>query len=83
MGLKLRGQMLHRQDHVSRSIVHRREPAFQGTANHGCDQLVHVGILCVLGHDQLAVAKDGNLVTDLENLIHLVGDVDQGHALLL
>ncbi len=54
-----------------------REAALQGAAHHGGDQLVHVGVLGGLCHDQIAVPQHGDLIADLKDLVHLVGDVDQ------
>ena len=83
VGRVLGGQVLDGQDGVAGGVVHRREPAFQRTADHGGDQLVHVGLFGGLGHDQVAVAQHRDLVADLEDLVHLVGNVDQRNALRL
>lgn len=64
--------MLDGQDRISGDIVHRREAAFQRTANHGGDQLAHVGVLTVLGHNQVAVTQNRNLVTNFKNFVHLM-----------
>ena len=66
------GQMLDGQDRIPGDIVHRREAAFQRTANHGGDQLAHVGVLTVLGHNQVAVTQNRNLVTNFKNFVHLM-----------
>ena len=79
----LGGEVLDGQNRVARRVVHRREAAFQGAAHHGGDQLVHVGVLGVLCHDQIAVPQNGDLIADFKDLIHLVGDVDQGDTLRL
>ena len=83
MGGILGGQVLHGQNGVARSVVHGGEAAFQRAAHHGGDQLVHVGLLGGLGHDQVAVPEHGDLITDLKDLIHLVGDIDECDPLLL
>ena len=57
------------------------DTALQRTAHHGGDQLVHVGVLGALGHDQIAVPQDRDLITDLKNLIHLMGDIDERDTL--
>ena len=82
MGGKLGGQVLHRQNGVAGSVVHGGEAAFQGTAHHGADQFAHVGLLGGLGHDQVTISQHRDFITDFKNLIHLVGDVDQGNALI-
>src|SRR5699024_9708922 len=63
MRFELCRQMLDRKDHVLRLIVHRGEPVLQGTANHGSDQFVHIGVFCSLGHNQITVTEYGNIVT--------------------
>ena len=73
--------MLHREDGFPGGVVHRREAAFQRAADHGGDQLVHVGVLGILGHDQVAVTQHRDLVADLKDLIHLMRDIDQRDAL--
>ena len=83
MRCKLGRQVLYRQDHILGTIIHRREAVFQGTSNHGGDQLVHIGFLGTFCHNQLAVPEYGYLVTDFKDLIHLVGDVDQRNTLVL
>ena len=83
VGGKFGGQVLDGQDGAARGIVHRGEAAFQRAAHHGGNELVHVGVLGALGHDQIAVPQDGNLVADFKNFVHLVGDVNERNTLLL
>ena len=83
MRLKLCRQILDGQNHITGGIVNRREPVIKGTADHCRNQLIHVCILGALCHDQVAVPKHGYLVADFKNLIHLVGNINQGNSLLL
>ena len=75
--------MLNGKDHILGLIVHRREPVFQGTSNHGSDQFVHVGVFRSFGHNQITIPEYGNIVADLKNLIHFMRDIDQGDPLFL
>ena len=50
-------------------------------AYHAGDQLIRVVIGCRAGFDPLAVADDGDVVRDAEDLVHLVGDVQNRYAL--
>ena len=54
----------------------------KGTSNHHGDKLVLVGLLYHLGSHILAVPHDGDPVTDLLQLAHLVGNIDDANALL-
>ena len=83
MRRELCGQMLHRQNHVSRRIVHRREAVLERASYHGGNQLIHVRILRGLRHNQVAIPEYGNLITDLKNLVHLMRNVNQSDSLLL
>ena len=46
-------------------------------ADHAGDQLIRVVIACRAGFDPLTVADDGDVVRDAEDLVHLVGDVQE------
>ena len=82
MRSELGGQSLHFQNRISRSVIYRRETIVKRTANHGCDQLIHVGILGVLSHYQVTISKNRDLITDFEDLIHLVRDVNHTDSLI-
>ena len=81
MGRILGGKVLDGKHRLAGGVVHRREAAFERAADHGGDQLVHIGLAGGLGHDQVAVPQDRNFVADLKDLVHLVGYVDQRDAL--
>ena len=81
--LVLGGKVLDRQDRLAGLVVDRREAVLERTADHCGDQLVHVGVLGALGHDEVAVTKHRDVVADLEDLVHLVRDVDERDALAL
>ena len=83
VGGVLRREVLDGEDGIPGRVVHGREAVVERAADHSGDQLVHVRVLDALGHDQLAVAQDRDVVADLEDLVHLVGNVNQRDALLL
>ena len=56
VGGELRGEVLDRQDCVAGLVVDRREAVVERAAHHSGDELVHVGVGGVLGHDHVAVA---------------------------
>ena len=74
--------MLHGEDGVSRLVVHGREAALERAADHGGDELAHVGLRRGLRHDQLAVPQHGDLIANLKYLVHLVRDVNERNALV-
>ena len=78
----LRGEVLHGEDGVSRLVVHGREAALERAADHGGDELAHVGLRRGLRHDQLAVPQHGDLIANLKYLVHLVRDVNERNALV-
>ena len=81
--IEFRGQVLHRKNVVAGNVIHGRETVVQRTADHGAYELVHVGVTRALGHNQITVTQNRHVVADLEDLVHLVRDVDQSDALLL
>ena len=83
VGIELRGEVLDRQNRIAGLVVDRREAVVERAAHHGGDELVHVGVGGVLGHDHVAVAQHRHVVADLEDLVHLVRDVDERDALAL
>ena len=51
-------------------------------ADHAGHELVRVVVARRAGFDPLTVTDDGDVVRDAEDLVHLVGDVKNGDALL-
>ena len=71
-------EALHREHHLADLGLLLREQVRQLAAHHQFDELVAVEFLRRVGTDVLAVAEDGDVVGDPEDLVHLVGDVDDG-----
>ena len=76
-------QMLHFQDHLAGLIVLGRETVGQFAAHHQLDDFLHGQVLGVARCHPLTVTHDGDLVTDAEDLVHLVADVNDAAAPLL
>ena len=74
------GQVLNGQYNIPGLVIYRRKPIVKRTADHVRNKLIHVRLMNRLGHDELAVTQYGNLITDLKDLIHLVGNIDQRYA---
>ena len=83
MRCKLCREVLDRENRLSRGVVDRREAVVERAADHGSYELVHVRLARLLLHDHVAVSKNGDVIADLEDLVHLVGDVHQGNSLRL
>ena len=79
-GLTQRGQITHLKDHLTRLVLFVRETLVQGTAHHHGDDLVHVQPFERLSGNPLAVAQDGYLITQLEDLFHFMGDINNAAA---
>ncbi len=75
------GEVLHLKDHLAGHILPLGEEVGELPAHHLGDDEIGGEALGVPGADVLSVPHDGDLVADAENLVHLVGDVDNGHAL--
>ena len=74
-------EILDLEHHVgSNLIILGREAVGQLAAHHEADDLVHGELLGGTGGDPLAVAHDGDLVGDAQDLLHLVGDVHNAAA---
>ena len=82
-GLVLRRQVFDLEDHLFRLVGLFREALGQFTADHHADDLIHGHALERLGCHPLAIPQYGDLVTELEDLFHLVGDVDDAAPLVL
>ena len=74
--LKFGGKVLNRKHHIAGLVVNRRKAVVQRTADHGGNQLVHVGFFGFFGQHHFAVPQNGNLIADLKNLVHFMGDID-------
>ena len=61
-------------------VVLLREALRHIAVDHQADDLLGVQLLGRTRGDPLAVAHDGDVVGDAQNLVHLVGDVDDAHA---
>ena len=75
--------MLHFKDHIARCDVTLRITLTDLAADHHLHDLSHVRLRDIPDAYILAVAKDRDPVTELEDLFHSVGDVDDGNALRL
>ena len=73
-------EVLHLQDHISGDIVLGGEAVGELPAHHQLDDLAHGQILGLAGGHPLAVAHDGDLVADAEDLVHLMADVNDAAA---
>ena len=76
------GKVLHLEDHLAGDVAPGRIEIGELPAHHLGDDEIRGQALGVPGADVLAVPHDGDLVADAEDLVHLVGDVDDGDALL-
>ena len=79
----LAGDVLHIQDHVTGLVGLGREAVGQFPAYHELNDLLHGQLLGRAGGHPLAVAHDGDVVADAEDLVHFVADVDDAAALFL
>ena len=75
------GQVAHRQDNLPDRRFLLGEEIGQLSPDHHRDQAVAVGVGRPHRGNVLPIPKDRDLVGNLEDLIHLVGDVDDGHPL--
>ena len=75
-------EVLHLKDHLARHVLARRVEVGQLAAHHVGDDFIGRQILRIPGADVLAIAHDGDLVGDAQNLVHLVADVDDADALI-
>ena len=66
---------------VARDVLPRREPMGEVAADHVLDDPLVVELLGGEGADHAAVAHDGDLVGNREDLFHLMGDVDDRRSL--
>ncbi|MNC04958.1 hypothetical protein D3C75_524110 [compost metagenome] len=82
-GLVLGRQVLDFEDHLFRLVGFLREALGQLATDHHADDLIHGHALERLGRHPLAIPQYGDLVTELEDLFHLVGDVDDAAPLVL
>ena len=76
-------EVLDLQGHIPQGHRLLGIDVFNFAAHHAGDDGVHVQVLRPIGGHHTAVHQDGDVVGDLEDLLHLVGDVDDGHALFL
>ena len=76
-----RVQILDLEHHVADRHLLLGEHLGDLAADHHADDVVAGDIVGGVGADVLAVAKHRELVGDLEQLVHLVGDVDDAFAL--
>lgn len=74
-------QVLHRQHHVADRHLLLREHLGDFTSDHHADDVVAGDLVREVGADIFAVAEHRELVGDLEQLVHLVGDVDDADTL--
>ena len=72
--------MLDVQDHLSRLVGLGREAVGQLTAHHQPDDLVHGQLLGRFGSHPGAVPHNGDIITDPQDLLHLVADIDDAAA---
>ena len=78
--LTQRGEIAHFKNHFTRLVLFVREALVEGAANHHGDDLVHIQTFQRLRGNPLAVAQDGNLIAQLEDLFHFVGDIHNAAA---
>ena len=79
--LGLEAQVLHAQHFVAELRLALGEHIVDLAADHHGDDLVAVGLPGRAAADVLTVAQHHQAVGDLKDLLHAVGDVDDGHAL--
>ena len=77
------GQIFHLEDGFADGTIDLGEHVGDLAANHQLNELVDVEVLGAVGRDVFAVAVDGDVVRDAEDLVHLVRDVDNGDVLFL
>ncbi|MNV47642.1 hypothetical protein D3C71_1395170 [compost metagenome] len=77
------GQVLHLQDHLTRRILSIGETLAERTPHHHRDDLVHIQPFQRLGGDPLAITQNGDFVAQLEDLFHLMRDIDDAAAAFL
>ncbi|GAA3062916.1 hypothetical protein GCM10020254_03550 [Streptomyces goshikiensis] len=78
----VRGDVLQPQDHLVAGDVLPHEQGGQVTAHHQADDLPLIGVAGFQDSGDRAVAQDGDAVGEAEDLLHAVGDVDDGDALV-
>ena len=78
----LAGQMLDLQNHLAGDVVLGREAVGQLPAHHQPDDLIHGQLLGRPGGHPGAVPHDGHIIADAQDLLHLVGDVNDAAALV-
>ena len=61
-------------------IILRRIDIGQLTTNHLFDDLIIRNLVHMPGTNIGAVSHDGNIITNLTNLRHLMGNIDEGYA---
>ena len=76
-------KVLDLEDGVADGAIHLREHIGHFAADHERNQLILRQILGTVGGNVFAVAVDGDVIGNTENLIHLVGDVNNGDVLRL
>ena len=74
--------MLDFQEHLAGLIGLGRELVGKLTTNHQTNDIRHLQLVGRLGGHPLAVTHDGDVVGDPLDFCHLVGDVDNAHALV-
>ena len=74
-------QILHFKDHIILDgIFLRRIYIGQLTSYHLADNLIITDVFYFPGTNIRAITHDGNIIGDLTDLSHLMGDVDHGYA---
>ena len=61
-------------------IILRRIDIGQLTTNHLFDDLIIRNLVHMPGTNIGAVSHDGNIITNLTNLRHLMGNIDEGYT---
>ena len=72
--------MAHLKNGFARHVGFVGKALVQGTADHHGDDLIHIQPFQRLGGDPLTVAQNSDLVAQLENLFHLVRDINNAAA---
>ena len=73
-------QALHLQQHAADLVVLGREAVCQLTAHHQLDDALHRHFRRRLCGDPRAIAHDGHFVGDTQDLLHLVGNINDAAA---
>ena len=64
--------MLYGQNHIAGDVVHSGETVCQRAADHVSNQLVHIRFFRLGCDHHFTVTQDGDFITDLKDLIHLM-----------